>query len=107
MIAVPQTKNYLCFVLLTAAAASSADSDTTIFFENQLTADRLVTLVLHLNPGIGELAAAAHAASFSVETAGSIDDPDFSYAFAPRTLCCATSSEPSSTARWPSRRSCS
>ena len=86
MIAVPQTKNYLCFVLLIAAAASSADSDTTIFFENQLTADRLVTLVLHLNPGIGELAAAAHAASFSVETAGSIDDPDFSYAFAPRTF---------------------
>ncbi len=86
MSAVPQVRNCLYFVLLIAAAVSAADSDTDIFFENQLTADRLVTLVLQLNPGIGELSAAAEAASYSVESAGSLADPVFSYAFAPQTF---------------------
>lgn len=85
MIAVPRAKSYLYFLLLIASSVSAEGSDTTIFFADQLTADRLVTLVLHLNPGIDELSAAAYAASLNADTAGSLDDPDFSYAFAPRT----------------------
>ena len=86
MIAVPQARNYLWLILLIASIVSAVDSDSNIFPDNQLTADRLVSLVLHLNPGIGELSAAAEAASFSAETAGSLDDPELSYAFAPRTF---------------------
>jgi cobalt-zinc-cadmium efflux system outer membrane protein len=86
VIAVPLVRNYLCVALLIASSVSLADPDDTIFFENQLTSDRLVTLVLHLNPGISELYAAAAVATLSAETAGSLDDPDFSYGFAPRTF---------------------
>jgi cobalt-zinc-cadmium efflux system outer membrane protein len=86
VVAVPQVRNYLYSVLLMASAAGAAESDNTIFFEDQLTEKRLVTLVLHLNPGIAELSATAMAAASSIDPAGSFDDPEFSYAFAPRTF---------------------
>lgn len=86
MIAVPHTKSALCTVLLMASAVSGAQSDSEIFEENQVTADSLVALVLRVNPGIAELSAAAEAAAFGVAPAGSLDDPDLSYAFAPRTF---------------------
>ncbi len=73
-------------MLLIASAVSADESNSTVFKENTLTPDLLVALVLRVNPGIAELSAAAKAAAFSVEPAGSLDDPVFSYAFAPRTF---------------------
>jgi len=86
VIAVPHARIYLYFVLLTASAVDASESDSTIFFEDQVTEQRLVTLALQLNPGIAESNAAANAAAFSVEPAGSLDDPEFDYAFAPQTF---------------------
>ena len=86
MIAVPQPRNYLYCILLIASAVGATESDSTLFSEHTLTPDLLVALVLRVNPGIAELSAAAEAAAFSVEAAGSLDDPVFSYAFAPRTF---------------------
>ncbi len=86
MIVVPHARKILFSIVLTASAVSAAASETIVFEEHQLTPDSLVELVLRVNPGIAELSAAAEAASFSAETAGSLDDPDFSYAFAPRTF---------------------
>ncbi len=86
MIAVPHPRNYLYLVLLAASAVSAVEIDSTVFEEHTLTPDSLVDLVLRVNPGIAELSAAAEAAVFSVEPAGSLDDPVFSYAMAPRTF---------------------
>ena len=85
MIAVPRARTNLYCVLLIASSVNAENSDTTMPFAGQLTADGLVSLVLQLNPGIDELRAAAKVASFDAETAGLLDDPDFSYAFAPKT----------------------
>jgi cobalt-zinc-cadmium efflux system outer membrane protein len=86
VIAVPRTRKLWYCVCLMASAVGAAESDTTIDFDDQLTEQRLVSLVLHLNPGIAELNAAAQAAASSIEPAGSLDDPEFAYAFAPRTF---------------------
>ncbi len=86
MIAVPCPRKYLYSILLIASAASAAESDSTVFEEHALTPDSLVAMVMQVNPGLAELSAAAKAAAFSVEPAGSLDDPVFSYAFAPRTF---------------------
>ena len=86
MIAVPRTRKIWCCVYLMASAVGAAESDTTIFLEDQLSEQRLVALVLLLNPGISELNAAAQAAVSSIKPAGSLDDPEFAYAFAPRTF---------------------
>ena len=67
---------------LNAAEPGSTESNEHVY----LSADRLVAMVLQENPGIAELSAAAEAAAFRVEPAGSLDDPVFSYAFAPRTF---------------------
>ncbi len=86
MIAVPHPRNYLYSILLIASTVSATESDSTVFSEHTLTPDLLVAMVLRVNPGIDELSAAAKATAFSVEPAGSLDDPVFSYAFAPRTF---------------------
>ncbi len=86
MIAVPIPRNYLYSMLLIASAASATESGSTVFDEHALTPDSLVAMVMRVNPGLAELRAAAEAAAFSVEPAGSLDDPVFSYAFAPRTF---------------------
>ena len=86
MIAVPHPRNYLYSILLIASTVSATESDSTLFSEHTLTPDNLVTMVMRVNPGIAELSAAAEAAAFSVEPAGSLDDPVFSYALAPRTF---------------------
>ncbi len=86
MIAAPHPRNYLYLVLLMASAVSAVEIDSTVFEEHTLTPDLLVDLVLRVNPGIAELSAAAESAEFSVEPAGSLDDPVFSYAMAPRTF---------------------
>ncbi len=86
MIAVPQVRIYLCFIFLAVASVCYAKAEGTIYFEDQLTVDHLVALVLHLNPGIDELHATAEAAAQSADVAGTLDDPEFGYAFAPRTF---------------------
>lgn len=86
MIAVPHPRNFLVLILLAASAVSAVEPDSVVFEENTLTPDLLVDLVLRVNPGIAELSAAAEAAVFSVKPAGSLDDPVFSYAMAPRTF---------------------
>lgn len=51
-----------------------------------LTVRQLVALVIENNAGISELVAAQEAATFRIEPAGSLEDPIFSYGFAPPTL---------------------
>ncbi len=87
MIAVPHLRNCLYSILLIAVSLNAAEPGSTELKEHvYLSADRLVAMVLQENPGIAELSAAAEAAAFRVEPAGSLDDPVFSYAFAPRTF---------------------
>ncbi len=53
--------------------------------ENQLTADGLAAWVLEANPGLASIQAAAEAAAFRIDSAGSLDDPMLSYGVAPLT----------------------
>jgi outer membrane protein, heavy metal efflux system len=57
-----------------------ADSETEF-----MTADGLAAWVIELNPGLAGLEAAAEAAAFRIDPAGSLDDPMLSYAAAPLT----------------------
>ena len=50
-----------------------------------MTADDLVSQVLEANPGLAAIEAAAEAAAYRIEPAGSLDDPMLSYAVAPLT----------------------
>jgi outer membrane protein TolC len=87
VVAVPHSKVYLYYILLIAVSLSAAERDPMELKEPAyLSANMLVMMVLQENPGIAELIAAAEAAAFSVDPAGSLDDPVFSYAFAPRTF---------------------
>lgn len=80
-------KNKLLYpLLLTAAAAGAMETEPVAFDTRFLTPDALVSAVLRENPGIAELDAAADAARHSVDPAGSFDDPEFLYGFAPRTF---------------------
>ncbi|QMU61286.1 MAG: TolC family protein [Gammaproteobacteria bacterium] len=51
-----------------------------------IAADSLVNLVLDRNPGIEALLAIEEAAKYQIDPARSLDDPTFSYGFAPKTL---------------------
>jgi len=53
--------------------------------EYQLTADTLATWVLDANPGLAAIQAAAEAAAFRIDPAGSLDDPILGYGVAPLT----------------------
>lgn len=86
MIALPKRKSFLFSILLVTAAVSAAETNSNKFEHEFLTAESLVLLVMQENPGIAELSAAAEAAEFSIEPAGSLEDPELSYAFAPRTF---------------------
>ena len=86
MIADPHPRYFLYFILLLASAVSAMETDPIVFEEQTLTPGSLVALVLRVNPGIAELSAAAEAAALNVKPASSLDDPVFSYAFAPRTF---------------------
>lgn len=50
-----------------------------------LTADNLAAWVLEANPGLAAIEAAAEAAAYRIEPAGSLDDPMLSYGVAPLT----------------------
>ncbi len=51
-----------------------------------ITVDRLVNLVLEQNSGIEALVAIEEATKYLIESARSLDDPRFSYGFAPKTI---------------------
>ena len=53
---------------------------------DSFTAGDLIAWVWERNPGVGELEAALSVAVERIDPAGSLDDPTFSYAFAPRTF---------------------
>lgn len=53
--------------------------------EQPLTADGLASWVLEANPGLAAIEAAAAAAAYRIDPAGSLDDPTLSYAVAPFT----------------------
>lgn len=75
------------WILLTGTStwAASALSEPPAAPEGTITEAELVHRVLQANPGLASLRAAAEAAAFRVEPAGSLDDPMLSYATAPRT----------------------
>lgn len=68
-----------------AALADSADQDTTAEPAERLTAEGLAARVLEANPGLVAIEAAAEAAAYRVNPAGSLDDPLLSYGVAPLT----------------------
>lgn len=51
-----------------------------------ITANSLISMVLDRNPGIEALLAIEEAAKYQIDPARSLDDPIFSYGFAPKTL---------------------
>ena len=53
--------------------------------DQPMTADDLASWVLEANPGLAAIEAAAEAAAYRIEPAGSLDDPMLSYAVAPLT----------------------
>ncbi|MCZ6658150.1 MAG: TolC family protein [Gammaproteobacteria bacterium] len=65
---------------LSAQSVSAPLTDQTYF-----TADQLVAWVLEANPGLAAIQAAAEAAAFRIDPAGSLDDPMLSYGVAPLT----------------------
>lgn len=70
------------FVSFTLAAPTANPS----FGFGPLTSQQLVKAVLERNPSLPRLRAAAEAAAFRAEPAGSLDDPVLSYTLAPQTI---------------------
>tara|TARA_R110002096_G_scaffold364311_1_gene557385 strand:- start:29100 stop:30380 length:1281 start_codon:yes stop_codon:yes gene_type:complete len=68
-----------------AALAESANQNKTAEPAERLTAEGLAARVLEANPGLVAIEAAAEAAAYRVDPAGSLDDPMLSYGVAPLT----------------------
>lgn len=68
-----------------APLADIVNQDTSVKYAERLTAEKLASRVLRVNPGLVALEAAAEAAAFRVGPAGSLDDPTLSYSVAPLT----------------------
>lgn len=78
----------VCVALIITGSAASADpavQNTTAEHAERLTAEGLAARVLEANPGLVAIEAAAEAAAFRVDPAGSLDDPMLSYGVAPLT----------------------
>lgn len=75
----------LALAAWTSAWAGAASSEASAADESTITEAELVDQVLRANPGLAALEAAAAAADYRVEPAGSLDDPTLSYGTAPRT----------------------
>tara|TARA_R110002049_G_C9178700_1_gene563495 strand:- start:12440 stop:13762 length:1323 start_codon:yes stop_codon:yes gene_type:complete len=67
-------------------ACSEHDTKSHQTHNDSFTADGLVKQVLARNPGIEALSAIEEAAKYDILPARSLDDPTFSYGFAPKTL---------------------
>jgi len=81
----------VCFGIALSLATGAALADPALKQlagpnpEYQLTADTLATWVLDANPGLAAIQAAADAAAFRIDPAGSLDDPMLGYGVAPLT----------------------
>lgn len=78
----------VCVALIVTGSAASADpavQNTTAEHAKGMTADGLASRILEANPGLVAIEAAAEAAAFRVDPAGSLDDPMLSYGVAPLT----------------------
>lgn len=75
------------FALAFTAAASADLTEQGAAAErpDRLTAEGLAAWVLEVNPGLVAIEAAAEAAAFRIDSAGSLDDPTLSYGVAPLT----------------------
>jgi len=73
-------------LLVSALLAQAAWGESSPNPEDALTPSDLVAWVWERNPGVAELQAALDVAIERIDPAGSLDDPTFSYAFAPRTF---------------------
>lgn len=80
-----QIVHVILFIIATCNLAVAQDGGSGIRNE-RLTVESLVAWVLQENPGIHELKAALENAQYRVEPQRSLDDPTFSYAFAPNTF---------------------
>jgi len=77
----------LIFALGSPVAAHAQENEHSEYRDNgPLTAEELAERVLEANPGLASAAAAAEAAAYRIEPAGSLDDPVLSYAAAPSTI---------------------
>jgi cobalt-zinc-cadmium efflux system outer membrane protein len=68
-----------------AAASPEALTEAAIASAQSLSAAQLAAWVLERNPGLQAAKAAARAAAYRIDPAGSLDDPTLSYAAAPNT----------------------
>lgn len=78
----------VCVAFIVTGSAASADpavQNTTAEYAERMTADGLASRVLEANPGLVAIEAAAEAAAYRVDPAGSLDDPMLSYGVAPLT----------------------
>lgn len=78
----------VCVALIVTGNAASADpagQNRTAEYAERMTADGLASRVLEANPGLVAIEAAAEAAAYRVDPAGSLDDPMLSYGVAPLT----------------------
>ena len=71
--------------VLPASTAFAQTASEPLAGLESFTADQLVSWVLEYNPGVAERAAATEVAFHKIKPAGSLDDPEFGYNFAPRT----------------------
>lgn len=79
---------FILYILLLLPSWVKAEHEhhADLSYSEVITADSLVNLVLDRNPGIESLAAIEEAAKYQIDPARSLDDPMFSYGFAPRTF---------------------
>ena len=79
---------FILYILLLLPSWIKAEHEhhADLSYSEVITADSLVNLVLDRNPGIESLAAIEEAAKYQIDPARSLDDPMFSYGFAPRTF---------------------
>ena len=71
--------------VLSAPTAFAQTASQLVAGQESFTADQLVSWVWKYNPGVAERSAAADVAVHQIDPAGSLEDPEFSYNFAPRT----------------------
>jgi outer membrane protein TolC len=76
-----------CIILLLPSWANAEHKKNADLSNSEVTnANSLVNQVLNRNPGIAALAAIEEAEKYQIDPARSLDDPTFSYGFAPKTL---------------------
>ena len=88
MDAISIRKKYLfvLFILIPCWASAGHEQHIEPSTSERITADSLTDLVLDRNPGIEALLAIEEATNYQIDPARSLDDPIFSYGFAPKTI---------------------